>query len=255
MKEYRDFINTDLRVKNFYRLNHKFQTVEKVRELKNKQLNKKMTMIDIIKKLDDFVDNSDPDLNVPQSQHCFQVAEKIRLDCPENDWFILTGLIHDCGKILLEELPDYFVVGDTFPVGCRFSDKIVYYEYFTENEDYYNPFYNTEYGIYSPNCGFDNVLFSYSHDEYLYNVCIKNNCLLPKEALYIIRYHSFYAQHQHNAYNHLASVEDLKLMEYVKKFQKYDLYTKENKIINYENVVDYYKNLIDKYFPIKELAL
>ena len=29
----------------------------------------------------------------------------------------------------------YFVVGDTFPLGCKFSDKIVYSEQFADNPD------------------------------------------------------------------------------------------------------------------------
>jgi hypothetical protein len=41
--------------------------------------------------------------------------------------FHLTGLIHDLGKILAHpefgSEPQWAVVGDTFPVGCAFSDK------------------------------------------------------------------------------------------------------------------------------------
>ncbi|HAO96880.1 MAG TPA: inositol oxygenase, partial [Verrucomicrobiales bacterium] len=45
----------------------------------------------------------------------------------------LTGLIHDLGKILcLFGEPQWAVVGDTFPLGCRFSEKIIYHEYFSE---------------------------------------------------------------------------------------------------------------------------
>lgn len=43
----------------------------------------------------------------------------------EWDWFHLTGFIHDLGKLLLLPkfggLPQWAVVGDTFPVGCRFD--------------------------------------------------------------------------------------------------------------------------------------
>ena len=31
--------------------------------------------------------------------------------------------------------PQYFVVGDTFPLGCKFSDKIVFSEQFVDNPD------------------------------------------------------------------------------------------------------------------------
>ena len=59
---------------------------------------------------------------------------------------------------------------DTFPVGCRFSEKIVYPEFFKSNPDYYNPAYNSLYGIYKANCGLDNVFMSFGHDEYMYMV-------------------------------------------------------------------------------------
>ena len=81
--------------------------------------------------------------------------------------------------------PQWAVVGDTFPVGCRFSDKIVYPEYFDANPDIRDRRYNTKYGIYKPNCGLRNVHMSWGHDEYLYQM-VKN--YLPEPALYMIRY-------------------------------------------------------------------
>ena len=48
----------------------------------------------------------------------------------EWDWFHLTGFIHDLGKLLLlpqfGALPQWAVVGDTFPVGCRFHGTSPY---------------------------------------------------------------------------------------------------------------------------------
>lgn len=35
----------------------------------------------------------------------------------------------------------HFVVGDTFPLGCAFSDSIVFPEFFKENPDYRHPVY------------------------------------------------------------------------------------------------------------------
>jgi len=44
---------------------------------------------------------------------------------------VLAGFIHDPGKVLcLYGEPQLAVVGDTFPVGCAWSDKIVFPEYF-----------------------------------------------------------------------------------------------------------------------------
>ena len=45
--------------------------------------------------------------------------------------------MHDMGKVLcLFGEPQWAVVGDTFPVGCAYSDKIVYPEFFKNNPDY-----------------------------------------------------------------------------------------------------------------------
>lgn len=50
--------------------------------------------------LNDFVDESDPDADFPNSFHAFQTAETIRAKYPDLDWFQLTGLIHDLGKVM-----------------------------------------------------------------------------------------------------------------------------------------------------------
>ena len=44
--------------------------------------------------LNEFVDESDPDLDEPQIEHLLQTAEAIRKDYPNEDWLHLTGLIH-----------------------------------------------------------------------------------------------------------------------------------------------------------------
>ena len=44
------------------------------------------------------VDESDPDLDLPNIVHAFQTAERIRQEHPDKEWFHLVGLIHDLGK-------------------------------------------------------------------------------------------------------------------------------------------------------------
>lgn len=44
--------------------------------------------------LNEFVDESDPDLDEPQIEHLLQSAEAIRRDYPNEDWLHLTALIH-----------------------------------------------------------------------------------------------------------------------------------------------------------------
>lgn len=59
---------------------------------------------------------------------------------PSTDWLQLTGLVHDLGKLLaLWGEPQWAVVGDTFPVGCKFSDQCVFPEFFEGNPDFNDP--------------------------------------------------------------------------------------------------------------------
>ena len=227
-EEYRDYDTSDRAevLKNFYKLNHEHQTYNFVSKKEKEFLafnKKEMFLSNAIDFLNTLVDDSDPDIELDQFQHLFQNSEAIRADRHE-DWFVLTGFLHDLGKVLcLFGEPQWAVVGDTFPVGCEFSDKIVYPEFFSLNSDSKNPKYNTFLGIYSQNCGLDQVKMSWGHDEYLYQI-LKDH--MPKPPLYMIRYHSFYAQHREAAYNNLMSTEDHELFKWVKEFNSCDLYSK-----------------------------
>jgi inositol oxygenase len=250
-EKFRDYNNSKRKntVRNFYKLNHMHQTYDFVTAKEKIFLSlkkKEMSIWDAIDFLNTLVDNSDPDIELDQMQHLLQTSEAIRADNHE-DWFVLTGFLHDLGKVLcLFGEPQWAVVGDTFPVGCQFSDKIVYYEFFKKNPDYHNKKYNTKYGVYSKNCGLKNVKMSWGHDEYLYQI-LKN--YLPIPALYIIRYHSFYAQHREEAYNHLLNKEDLKNLKWVKKFNPYDLYSKAPIPPDVKTLRPLYKDLVAKYLP------
>ncbi|KAH9629797.1 hypothetical protein HF086_009924 [Spodoptera exigua] len=103
----------------------------------------KSTIKDALIKLNELVDESDPDTSLPNIVHAFQTAERIRIDHPDDDWFHLTGLIHDLGKVMaFYGEPQWCVVGDTFPVGCKWAKSIVYGpESFKDNPDTYNPKY------------------------------------------------------------------------------------------------------------------
>ncbi|XP_020227673.1 inositol oxygenase 1 isoform X2 [Cajanus cajan] len=245
-------------VENFYRKNHTYQSVDFVKKMRDEyaKLNRvEMSIWECCELLNEVVDESDPDLEEPQIEHLLQTAEAIRRDYPNEDWLHLTGLIHDLGKVInlpsFGGLPQWAVVGDTFPVGCRFDESIVHHKYFKENPDYNNPSYNTKYGIYSEKCGLDNVMMSWGHDDYMYLVAKKNNTTLPSAALFIIRYHSFYALHREGAYKHLMNDEDVENLKWLHIFNKYDLYSKSNVRIDAERVKPYYLSLIEKYFPAK----
>ena len=207
-----------------------------------------MSLWEAVEYLNSLVDDSDPDTELDQTQHLLQTSEAIRKD-GHPDWFVLTGFLHDLGKVLcLFGEPQWAVVGDTFPVGCKNSDKIVYPEFFQDNPDFTDDHFNSAYGMYSPHCGLRNVHMSWGHDEYLYQV-MKD--FLPEEGLYILRYHSFYAQHKEDAYNHLMTDYDHKMFEWVKKFNPYDLYSKADEPPNVKELKPYYEKLASKYLPQK----
>lgn len=241
--------NTPKHVREFYRQNHRYQTVEFAHAIRKKYLppkHCKMSVWQAIEKLDELVDDSDPDTELPQIEHALQTAEAIRADNHPR-WFVLTGLIHDLGKILCcFGEPQWAVVGDTFPVGCRYSSSIVLPQFFTDNPDSANSVYQTECGVYTEGCGLDTVMMSWGHDEYLYQV-VKDR--LPIEALYIIRYHSFYAWHREGAYDHLLNDQDREMLHWVKAFNPYDLYTKTEVRPNVDALLPYYAELVDEYLP------
>ncbi|MEZ6145846.1 MAG: inositol oxygenase family protein [Planctomycetaceae bacterium] len=240
-------------VREFYRLNHRYQTVDFVRSMRAKYLplqQQRMGIWEAIEKLNALTDDSDPDTELPQIVHAVQTAEAIRAD-GHPDWFVLTGLIHDLGKVLcLFGEPQWAVVGDTFPVGCAFSDKIVLAEFFTDNPDTQFPEYQTTCGIYEEHCGLENVLMSWGHDEYLYHV-VKD--YLPIEALVMIRYHSFYPAHREGEYQHLMNAHDQELFDWVRCFNPYDLYTKVDHPPDLDRLLPWYQDLVSRYFP-DELA-
>lgn len=250
--QFRQYESACDRVKAFYKEQHEKQTVEfniNARVEQRKKVRARMSVWEAIEKLNTLVDNSDPDTELSQIEHLLQTAEAIRRD-GKPEWMQVTGLIHDLGKLLFifGSEGQWDVVGDTFVVGCAFSDKNIYPDTFAGNPDSKDPVYSTKYGIYKPNCGLDNVMLSWGHDEYLYHIC-REQSTLPEEALAMIRYHSFYPWHRENAYSHLMSANDEKLLAAVRAFNPYDLYSKSDAPCDAKALRPYYEGLIQKFFP------
>ena len=255
----------------------------------------------IINRLDDIVDDSDPDTDLPQIIHCYQTAEAIRRNCIQSngmlkdipirsifsdkewngipakyrlmynrsmhqlyhhiktwDWFLLVGFIHDLGKVILlpdfGNLPQHFAVGDTFPLGNKLDKNFVFY-----NKNYHHNNEDLNIDIYMNHCGFDNVIFSWGHDEYLAKSLERNKTKLPREAIYLIRYHSFYSWHTPSTgqigYKHLANDYDWYMLPLLKCLQKADLYSKLPNIPDIDSIKYIFDTLIDKYIPGKKLRL
>src|SRR4051812_32778161 len=211
-------------VREFYRLNHTQQTYDFVQAKKKDFLalnRKNMGVWEAAEFLNNLVDDSDPDTDMSQLEHLLQTAEQIRRD-GQPRWFILAGFIHDLGKILcLYGEPQWAVVGDTFPVGCAFSDKIVFSEFFSANPDKNDAKLSSRLGVYEEGCGLDKVNLSWGHDEYIYHV-VKDR--MPEEALYMLRYHSFYPGHREGEYDYLMNDHNREMFKWVRAFNPYDLY-------------------------------
>ncbi|KAJ7190985.1 myo-inositol oxygenase [Mycena pura] len=249
--KFRQYDDACERVKSFYKEQHEKQTMEfniKMRVNMRKTVRARMGVWEAMELLNTLVDESDPDTQLTQIEHLLQTAEAIRRD-GKPEWMQVTGLVHDLGKLLhiFGSEGQWDVVGDTFVVGCAFSEKIVLHESFVGNPDSKDAVYSTPYGIYQPHCGLENVMLSWGHDEYLYHI-LKEQSTLPEEGLAMIRYHSFYPWHREGAYTHLTNADDEKALAAVRAFNPYDLYSKSDAPVDAAALKPYYERLIKRYF-------
>jgi len=235
----------------FYSSMYKNQSLEFVKTKKhyynNTQNKIKMTINKGLSLLDDYIDPSDPDLDVPNSVHAYMTAERIRKKYPDDKEYQIIGLIHDIGKVLFSfGEPSWAVVGDTYVLGCKFPNTIVFNEELKNSPEYGK--YN-ELGIYQEKCGIDNLILSYGHDEYLYSVLKNNkNHKISDKYLKIIRYHSFYPWHTYNEYRQFMTESDYNILKDVKEFNQFDLYSKEDDTSISDETKKYYNNLLNEYF-------
>lgn len=273
--EFRNYVDSDRQsvVNNHYRKMRENQTVAFVEHMHEKYSFKDgatprawMTIREAFRELETYVDGSDPDTELPNLQHMLQTAEGIRR-AGHPDWFQLVGLLHDMGKIMFlwgrpedgqkgtADGDQWALGGDTWVVGCRIPDTVVMPHFNTTNPDMADERYNTRFGMYAPNCGLDNLLFAYGHDEYMYQMLKANGCAIPKEGLDMIRFHSCYPWHAGGEYDHLMARDgsDDITKEWVLEFNKFDLYTKDDEPVDSEELWPYYQTLIDKYFPTATL--
>ncbi len=236
-------------VAEFYRQNHERQTVEYVLGKEQEYFGLargEKTIWEAAEYLNTLVDDSDPDTDLTQIEHLLQTSEAIRHDGHPR-WMVLTGFIHDLGKCLcLYGEPQWGVVGDTFPVGCAWSEQIVFPEYFQVNPDRLRPEYQTKYGIYEPGCGLENLHLSFGHDGYIAEVM---KPYLPDEALYMLRFHSFYPWHRQGAYKYFENDKDQAMLPWVQKFNPYDLYSKAHSKPDLQALKPFYDDLFAEFLP------
>jgi len=256
MTTFRDFSNAPEAVKLLYFQQRANNTIPYVNAMKRKYQSRTKVNIsfqEAFALLDKVVDISDPDVEIPNATHAFQSAEAAHLDGAP-DWMIAAALIHDMGKIfaLLDDAADeegttlatqWGLVGDTFILGHPLPPTLPFPDYaYTVNE-----------AIYHPGCGLDSTIVTWGHDEILYQALLKmkqaGTCKLPDEALYCIRFHSLYAHHTNQEYDHLLDVKDLELLASLQQLNKYDLYSKTAQRRPYYQWLDAFKPILKTYFP------
>ena len=245
----RDYDSAPAHVRAFYAEHNRRQTYAwaRAKEQEYARLTRaRMTAWEALERLDRLVDESDPDTEASQLMHALSSAERARR-AGQPEWFVLTALLHDLGKMLcVFGEPQWAVVGDSFPLGCAFAPALVFHEEFEHNPDAREPRFQTACGIYAEGCGLDALQFCFGHDAYLERVLREQ---LPTEALYVIRYHSFYAQHQHGAYEQLCDARDAELMPWVRRFQPCDLYSKTDELGERAELVERYRELVERWLP------
>ena len=214
--------------------------------------NNKLSMNHALQMMDQFIDPSDPDLDEPNSFHAYQTAERIRKKYPKDKELQITGLIHDLGKMLFTfGEPNWSIVGDTFALGCRIPKTVVFYDILKDVLINHPDYMNSDLGIYQKGCGLENLIISFGHDEYLYQVLKQNkNHKLSEKYMNIIRYHSFYPWHSKGEYRQFMNEEDYITLKNVNFFNQFDLYSKEEKDFQItDEMKQYYANLLNEYFP------
>ncbi len=253
-----DQLDVNAAVREHYRKMRRNQTLEYGRRMQEKYLkfDKPLGLWEAMLHLNDLIDVSDPDLDLPNVQHLIQSAEAIRAD-NRPDWMQLVGLIHDLGKVMFlwgcdedgtSQAEQWGMVGDVFVLGCALPDSCVYPEFNSLNADMKDPRYNTPTGIYDEGCGLDQLTLAWGHDEYLFRVLENHHTnTLPEAGMAMIRYHSFYPWHTGGSYRPLLNKKDQQYLDWIRDFNKYDLYTKSNTLYELEAIKDYYEPIADKY--------
>ena len=212
----------------------------------------KHKIFDALRVLEEYRDPSDPDTDAPNADHAFSTADACRRLFPEHDWLAVVGLVHDLGKVMAcpdftgkPPVPDWSVVGDTHVVGCALAPSCVFWELGKESKDWDHPVYSKHYGIYEPNTGMENLVYSFGHDEYMCAVLRNANHSLPDVASSVVRFHSLYPWHSGGDYRHLMGPGDDDVLHWVKAFQSCDLYPKADEPVR--DTRDLYLRLLEKY--------
>ena len=205
-----------------------------------------MTVWEALEFLDTLVDDSDPDVDFTQIEHALQTAESIRR-ANQPRWFIVTGLIHDLGKILcLFGEPQWAVVGDTFPVGCQFSTACVYPEFFarirTARIRCIRPGWDLRTELrprQRPSCRGATTSTSITSSR---TIC------RPKRSTRCATTRSIHGTRKAST-SYLANDQDREMLKWVSAFNRYNLYSKGDGRPDAKALRPYYEDLVNEFFP------
>ena len=114
--------------------------------------------------------------------------------------------------------PSWAVDSEAYPLGCASSEHISGHAFLSTCPDRRCSAYNKETGIYAPGCGLDAVHFTWSATEYLTLVLLLNHTHLPFEAVFLLRFQSFFSAIDHGAYDVLYSERDRAAMPLLRTF-------------------------------------
>ncbi len=197
---------------------HLDQTKEMVAAL-NKKYEKpvfgRVRVWNLMERLAQCIDPSDSTLYcVSQLVHALQVVAGMERDGIQDKDFLITGLIHDLGKILLltGEAPENVV--------C----------------------FNTPIGRYEKGVGLANCVFQWNHDQFIYS---RFKDFVPDYIAWLLRYHSIYVPEC----EHLMDERDrMYTQRYLRVFEKYDKGTTSLYHLP-KNGIEKYRALIEDTFP------
>ena len=175
----------------------------------------RVPVADLLERLALCIDEMDADMGcASQLTHSLQVVEGMTADGIEDHDLLITGLIHDVGKVLLT------VGEDPANVGGMLSPI----------------------GDYDDGVGLDRCVMQWNHDEFGYS---RFKDLVPDHVAWLIRYHSIHV----DQCERLMDERDRRYArDYLPVFTRYDNGTKSVFRLP-ETRIDDYRDLIEEYFP------
>uniref|UniRef100_K7F4I5 Inositol oxygenase n=1 Tax=Pelodiscus sinensis TaxID=13735 RepID=K7F4I5_PELSI len=217
--DYRNYTTGPLleRVYNTYLLMHTHQTVDFVRRKSAEYgacAQRRLSIMEALDLLDNVVDESDPDVDFPNSYHAYQTAEGIRQAHPDKGKASLTpGGSPQSRVIPPGGSPQSRVVGETEAQTCPRAHC----------KSLWEPAPATA----APVPGLMLPVVSEPSKRHRGGPGLqlqgrlgeKGRCFAAGSvAFYMIRFHSFYPWHTGGDYMHLCSEEDLRMLPWVREF-------------------------------------